>query len=105
MALDEVTICTLAGPWGMVGASAAKQCCSRQCCSLGAADAIGAMPTAMAAATAATVPATDPANTIRLPIATSCQAIGVGRCLKCGCAVGFGGPPASAGEETDPMCA
>ena len=74
MALGEVTICTLAGPWRMVGASAAKQCCSKQCCSLGAADAIGAMPTAMAAATAATVPATDPANTIRRPIATSCQA-------------------------------
>jgi hypothetical protein len=78
MALGEVKICTLSGPLRMMGAPASKQCCSKQCCSLGAADAIGAMPTAMAAATAATVPATDPANTIRRPIATSCQAIGVG---------------------------
>jgi hypothetical protein len=61
--LGEVTISTLAGPWRMVGASAAKQCCSKQCCLLGAADAIGAMRTAIAAATAAT--------TIRRPIATS----------------------------------
>jgi hypothetical protein len=60
--LGEVTISTLAGPWRMVGASAAKQCCSKQCCSLGAADAIGAMRTAIAAATA---------TTIRRPIATS----------------------------------
>jgi hypothetical protein len=78
MALGEVKICTLAGPWQMIGASASKQCCSKQCCSLGVAAAIGAMPTAMAAATAATVPATDPPNTIRRPIATSRQAIGVG---------------------------
>jgi hypothetical protein len=78
MTLGEVKICTLAGPWQIIGASASKQCCSKQCCSLGAAAAIGAMPTAMAAATAATVPATDPPNTIRRPIATSRQAIGVG---------------------------
>jgi hypothetical protein len=53
MALGEVKMCTLAGPWRMVGASASKQCCSKHYCSLGAADAIGAAAIAIAAAPAA----------------------------------------------------
>jgi hypothetical protein len=52
-ALEEVEICTLSGSWEMVGASTSKQCCSKQRCSLGAADAIGAATIAIAAAPAA----------------------------------------------------
>ena len=52
-ALGEVKICTLSGCWEMVGASTSKQCCAKQRCSLGAADAIGAAAIAIAAAPAA----------------------------------------------------
>ena len=63
MGLGEVTIWTLAGPWLMVGASASKQCCSKHCCSLGAADAIGAAAIAIAAA-----PATKAAVMVLIPV-------------------------------------
>jgi len=59
----EVTICTLPGRWEMIGASAARQCCSKHCCSLGAADAIGAAAIAIAAA-----PATKAAVMVLIPV-------------------------------------
>jgi hypothetical protein len=69
MALGEVKICTLAGRWEMMGASASKQCCPKHCCSLGAADAIGAATIAIATAPAAkgAVMALIPVPTMMLP--------------------------------------
>jgi hypothetical protein len=48
--LGEVRICTSPGSWEMVGAATSKQCCSKQRCSLGAAQALGAVAIATAAA-------------------------------------------------------
>jgi len=69
MALGEVKICTLSGPWRMMGAPASKQCCRKHCCSLGAADAIGAATIAVATAAAAkgAVMALIPVPTVMLP--------------------------------------
>jgi len=61
--LGEVTICTLPGRWEMIDTSAARQCCSKHCCSLGAADAIGAAAIAIVAA-----PATKATVMVLIPV-------------------------------------
>jgi len=69
MVLGELKICTLPRPWETVDASTSKQCCAKHCCSLGAADAIGAAAIAIAAAPAAkdAVMALIPVPTMTLP--------------------------------------
>ena len=63
MTVGLETICTLPGACEMSDAPAARQCCSKHCCSLGAANAIGAAAIAIAAA-----PATKAAVMVLIPV-------------------------------------